>query len=102
MIVEPGLIETAFGEVVTEGMRARSGHGAYEALTRAVTQSTQAAYGHGKYTRASVIAKVVWKAVKTARPRTRYVAGAFARPMLFIRKWFGDSLFDRMIMSQVK
>jgi NAD(P)-dependent dehydrogenase (short-subunit alcohol dehydrogenase family) len=101
VIVEPGLIETEFGEVVSEGMLARSDQGAYEALTRAVTRSTQAAYGHGKTTPASVIAKVVSKAVKAARPRTRYVAGAFARPMLFIRKWFGDRLFDRMIMSQV-
>jgi short-subunit dehydrogenase len=101
VIVEPGLIETAFGEVVSNGMLARSGQGAYSAITRSVTQSTQAAYGHGKYTSASVIANVVSKAVKAGKPRTRYVAGAFAKPMIFIRKWFGDRMFDRVIMSQV-
>ena len=102
VIVEPGLIETAFGEVVSKGMLARSGKGAYASVTRAVTKSTQEAYGHGKYTAASVIAKVVSKAIRAGRPRTRYVAGAFAKPMIFIRKWFGDRMFDRMIMSQVR
>ena len=102
VIVEPGLIETAFGEVVSKGMLARSGKGAYASVTRAVAKSTQEAYGHGKYTAASVIAKVVSKAIRAGRPRTRYVAGAFAKPMIFIRKWFGDRMFDRMIMSQVR
>jgi short-subunit dehydrogenase len=102
VIVEPGLIETAFGEVVSKGMLARSGQGAYGEVTRAVTKSTQEAYGHGKYTSADVIAKVVSKAVKAGKPRTRYVAGAFAKPMIFIRKWFGDRMFDKMVMSQVK
>lgn len=102
VIVEPGLIETAFGEVVSKGMLARSGQGAYAAITRAVTKSTQEAYGHGRYTSASVIAKVVSKAVKAGKPRTRYVAGALAKPLIFMRKWFGDRMFDRMVMSQVR
>ena len=102
VIVEPGLIETAFGEVVSKGMLARSGMGAYADVTRAVTKSTQEAYGHGRYTSADVIAKVVSKAIRASKPRTRYVAGAFAKPMIFIRKWFGDRMFDRMIMSQVR
>jgi NAD(P)-dependent dehydrogenase (short-subunit alcohol dehydrogenase family) len=102
VIVEPGLIETAFGEVVSKGMLARSGQGAYANITRAVTRSTQDAYGHGRYTSASVIAEVVSKAVKADKPRTRYVAGAFAKPMIFMRKWLGDRMFDRMVMSQVR
>lgn len=102
VIVEPGLIETAFGEVVSKGMLARAGQGAYAAVTHAVTQSTQEAYGHGRYTSASVIARVVSRAIKSGKPRTRYVAGAFAKPMIFIRKWFGDRVFDRMVMSQVR
>ena len=102
VIVEPGLIETAFGEVVSKGMLARSGQGAYAAITRAVTKSTQEAYGHGRYTSATVIAKVVSKAVKAGKPRTRYVAGALAKPLIFTRKWFGDRMFDRMVMSQVR
>ncbi|MCH2055553.1 MAG: SDR family NAD(P)-dependent oxidoreductase [Thalassotalea sp.] len=31
-----------------------------------------------------------------------YAAGAYARPLLFIRKWFSDRIFVRTIMSMVK
>lgn len=102
VIVEPGLIETGFGEVVAEGLLQRSGNGAYAKLTQAVAKSTKDAYGHGRGASPTVIANVVSKAVKARKPRTRYVAGQYAAPMLFIRKWFGDRVFDRIIMSQMR
>ena len=80
VIVEPGLIETAFGEVVSTGMLARSGMGAYADVTRAVTKSTQEAYGHGRYTSADVIAKVVSKRSRRAsRARATWPARSRSR-----------------------
>ena len=40
--------------------------------------------------------------VKARRPRTRYVAGKYARPMIMMRTWLGDRIFDRVIMSQMQ
>ena len=102
VVVEPGLIETGFGDVVADGLLARSGKGAYATLTQAVAKSTQDAYGHGRGTAPSVVAAVVGNAVKASKPRTRYVVGAYAKPLITIRKWFGDRMFDRVIMSQMK
>ncbi|OIR00499.1 putative oxidoreductase [mine drainage metagenome] len=102
VIVEPGLIETGFGDVVAEGLLKRSGNGAYAEVTRIVAKTTKEAYGHGRGTDPRVIADVVAKAVKVKTPRTRYAAGKYAGMMLFIRKWFGDRMFDRMIMSQMR
>lgn len=101
VIVEPGLIETGFGDVVSEGLLKRSGTGAYAKLTQVVAKSTKDAYGKGRGTDPQVIARIVSKAVKAKHPRTRYAAGKYATPMLFIRKWFGDRAFDRVIMSQM-
>jgi NAD(P)-dependent dehydrogenase (short-subunit alcohol dehydrogenase family) len=101
VVVEPGLIETAFGDVAADGLVRRSGSGAYSALAQAVDKSTKAAYGHGRGTDPGVIAGIVSQAVKARRPHTRYVAGKYAKPMIMIRKWFGDRMFDRMIMSQM-
>jgi NAD(P)-dependent dehydrogenase (short-subunit alcohol dehydrogenase family) len=101
VIIEPGLIETGFGDVVAEGLLKRPGGGAYAKLTNAVAKSTEDAYGKGRGTDPRVIAGVVSKAVKAKNPRTRYAAGKYAAPMLFVRKWFGDWAFDRMIMSQM-
>ncbi|KWB14678.1 oxidoreductase [Burkholderia cepacia] len=102
VIVEPGLIETGFGDVVSRSLLARSGSGAYAKLTQAVAKSTQQAYGNGRGTDPGVIANVVSQAVRAKKPRTRYVAGKYAKPMILIRAWFGDRMFDRMIMSQMR
>jgi NAD(P)-dependent dehydrogenase (short-subunit alcohol dehydrogenase family) len=102
VIVEPGLIETAFGDVVANGLLKRSGSGAYAELTQAVVKSTKSAYGQRRGTDPGVIADVVSRAVRARKPRTRYVAGKYAKPMIGIRKWLGDRLFDRVIMSQMR
>ena len=102
VVVEPGLIETGFGDVVANGLLKRSGTGPYAKLTQAVAKSTRDAYGQGRGTDPSVIANVVSKAVREAKPRTRYVAGKYAQPMIKIREWFGDRMFDRVIMSQMR
>lgn len=102
VVVEPGLIETGFGDVVANGLLKRSGSGPYAKVTQAVAKSTRDAYGQGRGTDPRVIADVVSKAVKDAKPRTRYVAGKYALPMIKIREWFGDRMFDRVIMSQMR
>lgn len=102
IIVEPGLIETGFGDVVGAGLIKRSGSGPYARIVQAVANSTGEAYGHGRGTPPGVIADIVAKAVAARKPRTRYVAGKYAAPMIFIRKWFGDRMFDRIILSQMR
>ncbi|MBO4226456.1 oxidoreductase [Bradyrhizobium neotropicale] len=102
VVVEPGLIETGFGDVVANGLLKRSGAGPYAKLTQAVAKSTRDAYGQGRGTDPGVIANVVSKAVRESKPRTRYVAGKYAQPMIKIREWFGDRMFDRVIMSQMR
>lgn len=102
VVIEPGLIETEFGNTAADGLLQRSGSGAYGKLTQGVAKSMQEAYGRGRGTSPSVIAAIVSKAVKAKNPSTRYVAGKYAAPMIFIRKWFGDRAFDRVIMSQMR
>lgn len=102
VVVEPGLIETGFGNVLATGLLSRSGTGPYSKVAQAVAQSTRDAYGQGRGTDPSVIAAVVAKAVSSKRPRTRYVAGRYALPMIKIREWFGDRVFDCVIMSQMR
>lgn len=101
IIVEPGLIETGFGDVVAEGIENRSGGGAYAVMTEAVVRSTRGAYGQGRGTPSSKVATVISKALKARAPKTRYVVGKYAKPMITMRRWLGDRAFDRIIMSQM-
>ena len=48
-------------------------------------------------TEAGVLARVFVEAATTDRPRRRYVKGAFARPLMFVRKWFGDAVYESVL-----
>jgi NAD(P)-dependent dehydrogenase (short-subunit alcohol dehydrogenase family) len=102
IIIEPGLIDTEFGTVYLDPMLRRSGHTAYASLTESFASATRESYGQGRASPAWVVARTVSRALKSRRPRTRYVIGKLARPLLFMRKWFGDRLFDKAVMSQVR
>ncbi len=102
VIIEPGAIVTEFGDVMMGPMMERSGNTAYSKMAQSIGNATKEAYEKGDGSPASVISDLVSKAVNASRPKTRYAAGKFAKPMMFIRKWVSDRMFDRIIMSQVK
>lgn len=98
IVIEPGAIETEFGDVMVEPMLERSGEGAYSDLAKKVAESTREAYESGNGSPPSLIADVISKAIGSDRPRTRYAAGKYAKPMIKLRKWGGDRMFDRAVM----
>ena len=102
VIVEPGAIETEFGDVMTGPMLDRSGDGPYAKMARAVAQAMKTSYEPGGSSPPSVIANLVSKAIRAGRPKTRYAAGKYAKPMLAMRRWLSDRAFDGIIMSQIK
>ncbi|MCB0706774.1 MAG: oxidoreductase [Saprospiraceae bacterium] len=103
VIVEPGAIATEFGDVVYEPMLQNSGQGPYSKLAQSVAKATKEIYSKpNAASPSSVIAKVMSKAINSKRPKTRYVAGKMAKPLMFIRKYFGDRIFDAAVMSQTK
>jgi short-subunit dehydrogenase len=101
VIIEPGIVNTEFDNVLVGLMMKRSGEGAYAELAEAVASGTESTYGNGSGSDPSVITNVILRAIKSDRPRTRYVAGQMAKPLMLARKYLGDRLSDRAIMSQV-
>lgn len=102
VVIQPGAIETEFGDVMTGPMLERSGNGPYAPMAQAMARATRASYRPGAASPPSVITKLLLQAVRAPHPKTRYVAGKLARPMMFLRKWFGDRVFDLAVMSAVK
>lgn len=103
VVVEPGIIATEFGDVASGPLLQRSGAGPYAKLARIVAKATRDAYGKPNASSPpSVIAEVIAQAVAARLPKTRYVAGKMAKPLICIRKWFGDRFFDMAVMSQMK
>jgi short-subunit dehydrogenase len=100
-IIEPGVIKTAFGEVMHDPMVERSGEGPYAEMTESVAKATKRSYEKGNASEPAVISNLIIKAVEAKTPKTRYVAGKFAKPMMWVRKYMGDRVFDKIVMSQV-
>lgn len=101
IIIEPGIIETEFGDVMSGPMMKRSGNTAYAELAKAVRKSAAESYEKGGGSPPTVVADAISKAVSSNKPKTRYAMGKLAKPMLFMRKYLSDKLFDKAVMSQV-
>ncbi len=78
VIIEPGIIQTEFGDVMIQPMMERSGNSAYSAMAKKMEQATKKSYEDGGASHPSVIAKVVSQAVKAKKPKTRYAVGKLA------------------------
>lgn len=102
VVVEPGGIKTPWGTIAADHLKKTSGNGAYAGFANKVAQNTMRLYSGNQLTDVEVLGKTIAKAATDKRPKTRYVKGYMAKPAIAIRKWFGDRVFDKMIMSQVK
>jgi len=97
VLIEPGAIATEFVGIATEGMEKASGHTAYADQTRRLLHMFR------RFKTAEppqVVADAILKAVQSENPKTRYVMGGGAHPLLAMRKLLPDKAFD-WVMGQV-
>lgn len=96
VVIEPGAIDTEWDGIMVEQIVERSGDGPY---SDQADRMAKAAGDNGSSV--SLIADVIVNSVKADRPKTRYAAGKYARPLLALRRLVSDRMFDRIIKSQV-
>jgi NADP-dependent 3-hydroxy acid dehydrogenase YdfG len=99
VVIEPGSIQTEWGAIAADKLRATSAQGAYAAQANAMATSLDASARPG-YRLASqpvVVAKAVVKAATARRPRPRYAVGIGAKPMIWLSKVLPDLVFDALI-----
>lgn len=97
VVVEPGAIETEFAEIAMVPLLERSGEGPYADLAKRMAAATRRTFAHGKASPPSLIADLIVRAVESKRPRTRYLAGHLARPVLWSRRLLGDRGYDWVV-----
>ena len=100
VIIEPGAIATEFGEVVAKPYQQKAVSGPYSALINGMMNMFNSGGMQGSEPK--VITDLVLEALRAKKPKTRYVGGMIAKPMLFMRKWFSDRAFDKMLMSRLR
>lgn len=97
IVVEPGGIRTEWSGIAAERLTEASGSGPYADQAAAVARSLASETNARRSSPPSVIADTIGKAVTARRPKTRYVAGFGARPLLLARRVLPDRMFDRLI-----
>jgi short-subunit dehydrogenase len=100
VVLEPGLIETGFSAGVQHHFPEESVDGPYKNIVQSLLNAQSS--GSMKGSDPMVIARTVKKIIKAKNPKTRYVVGKMAKPLMFIRRWFGDKVYDKALMSQIK
>ncbi len=101
VVLEPGIIVTEFGDVMLQNINKFSSKGAYASLTSKLVAATKKMYESGQGSKTMVISKTVSNIVNSKKPKTRYRVGLWAKPMVWMRIYLGDRLFDKIVMSQV-
>jgi len=99
VVVEPGGIKTPWGTIAADNLKKTSGSGAYAEQANKTAEGTAKMYTSNQLTKPEAIGKVILKAVTARKPKRRYVKGFGAKPALFIRKWFGDAVYEKVIQS---
>ena len=102
VLIEPGAIKTEFADVSGAGLEKYGGDTAYKALVEPFLEMRGNSRIMDRASDAAALAKVYLKAATAHRPRRRYVKGAFARPVLFIRKWLGDGVYEFVLRHAIR
>ncbi|MBO9488886.1 SDR family NAD(P)-dependent oxidoreductase [Endozoicomonas sp. G2_1] len=103
VIIEPGAISTEFNDVSINPLAEQYGNGPYSAMVNSLVDFSRDAEKDNKNSSPpSVITNIVLKAIRAKRPKPRYAGGAMVKPIMFIRKWGGDRLYDWIITRMVK
>lgn len=101
VIIEPGGIETEFADVMMDPMMDKSKNTAYEKHAKKVHKGAIETYKKGRASHPSIIAKCISHAIRSKKPRHRYLKGFMAKPAVFVRKYFGSRVWDWLIMNVV-
>jgi len=101
VVIEPGLIKSAFGDTSTATVARPDGP--YATFNEAVAKRVAGAYEGPMAVFAAgpgAVARVIERAITSRRPRSRYRVTTGARAMLTMRKLLPDAAWDTMMRAQ--
>jgi NAD(P)-dependent dehydrogenase (short-subunit alcohol dehydrogenase family) len=99
IVIQPGGIMTEWGSIAVKKLLATSGSTAYAPQAQRHARVLAGSEGAGTGSPPEVIARLISRALRERRPRTRYSAGAGAKELLLLRKWTSDRAFDWILTA---
>ena len=103
VILEPGAIKTEFGDVMFKLMFECSEDGPYKEIVQRFSKVGEEMNKNPKSASPpSVIAETIVKIINSKNPKSRYLVGKYAKPVVFARKWFVDTMYEKMLNTMIK
>lgn len=101
VVIQPGGVKSEWAGIAYENMQKNSANSAYGELGSKISKFMNTAVE--KNAEPIVIAKLIKKAIESAKPKTRYLGGYMASSLMVnLMKIIPDRWKDKMIMSQAK
>lgn len=100
IIIEPGSVKSEWGTIARDNTIKISGNGSYKEMTKTYVEMVNSSGSQAS--EPAVISKLVKKAIDAKRPKTRYVGGHMAVPILILQRLLSDRAYDALILSQLK
>ncbi len=102
VLIEPGGIKTPWGLIAAENLIESSKGGAYEESANRVAKTLKKAYEGDSLSSPSLISQTIVTAATSRKPKTRYLVGANAKTMVFMRSSLSDHKYDAVIKKIFK
>ena len=93
-LIEPGGIKTEWGFIAADHLKESAKGGAYEAQATKTAEGMRKQYSGNMMSDPKVISKAISKAVNARRPKTRYLIGFMAKPMVWMHTILPTRWFD--------
>lgn len=101
VVIQPGAIKTEWSAIARESLLATSGSGPYAEQAQ-MTAALLAGAESGNGSPPDVVARAVAQALSARRPKTRYVIGGGAKPMIAMRWLLSDRGFDGLMRTAIR
>ena len=103
VLIEPGGMNTEWGGISADSLLATSAHTAYAAQATGVARMLRSVDQKRKPSSSpDRIAKAVVRAAQARRPKTRYLLGPGAKPLVTLHRFLPDRVFDRILARVFK
>lgn len=95
VIIEPGAINTEWGDIMLDGLVERSGSGPYAEMVNELVEMSRERADDGSDPQ--VVANAIRTATRARNSKARYAIGQYAKPLIAARRFGGDRVYDRVI-----
>ncbi len=97
-LIEPGGIKTPWGNIAADHLAESAKGGAYEANASKIAEGMRRQYAGNMMSNPIVISKAISRAVNSSCPKTRYLIGFGAKPIVFLHSILPARWFDWIMM----